>query len=80
MSKAKAQRRHARARALERYGVEVGPDTLRRIIADIQGGRSVVVQKQSLRVTVHDVEVDGTRMRVVYDRQRKELATFLPLT
>jgi hypothetical protein len=78
MSKAKAQRKHARVRAMERYGMEVGPATRRRIIAAIQGGSSFVVRKQSLRVTVHDVDLDETRVRVVYDRQRKELVTFLP--
>lgn len=78
MSKARAQTRHARVRALQRYGIELGPAGRAEIIRAIQGGRSTVVERQSRRVTVHDVELEGGVVRVVYDRQRKTLVTFLP--
>lgn len=79
MSKAKAQRRHARQRAMERYGIEVGRSTRTAVIDAIQSGRSTVVNRTSLRTTVHDVTLpDGDVVRVVYDKHRKEIATFLP--
>jgi hypothetical protein len=76
--KAEAQRRHARSRAFERYGLEIGADSHSRIVEAIQQGRSRHVETQSLRVVIHDVDLDGLTVRVVYDRQRKQIATFLP--
>lgn len=78
--KAKAQRRHARVRAMERYGMELGPATRGRIIDAIRTGRSSMVERQTLRVSVHDVTIDERIVRVVYDRRRKEIVTFLPRT
>lgn len=79
-SKKSSERSHARRRALERYGIDMGPHTRKRIISAIQNGTSRLVEKQSLRVTVHDVDLDdeGTTVRVCYDRSRKEIITFLP--
>jgi len=75
-----SQRRHARHRAHERYGIDVVPGVRKEIIAKIRSGRSQPVETQSLRISVHDVEINGQIVRVVYDRQRKELVTFLPRT
>lgn len=77
-SKTKAQAIHARKRARERLGLELGDDTHRRIVGVIQSSRSRVVERQSHRVTVHDVDLDGATYRVVYDRHRKQVVTFLP--
>lgn len=77
-SKRDAQRRHARRRALERYGLELGAGTRARILEAIHTGRSKLVQRQSHRVVVHDVKLDGRTVRVVYDKSRGELVTFLP--
>lgn len=79
MSKRKAQQRHARRRARERYGIELGRSTRQEIITAIHGGRSTFIRRQSHRVTVHDVLLDdGDHVRVVYDSQRHEVVTFLP--
>ena len=79
MNKAKAERIHARRRALERYGVEMGPATRRRIVSAIQRGDATFVRRRSLRVSIFDVALgDVAPMRVVYDRKRKELITVLP--
>lgn len=78
-SKKKSERLHARRRARERYGIEVGAHTRRRIIQAIQAGRSKPVRRTSNRNTVHDVTLDDELVvRVVYDNQRKEIVTFLP--
>jgi len=79
-SKKKSERLHARRRARERYGIEVGNHTRRKIIQAIQGGRSKAVRRTSTNKTVHDVTLDdGFTVRVVYDKERKEIVTFLPL-
>jgi hypothetical protein len=80
MSKQKAQRLHARRRALERYGMEVGNGTRQQIINAIRQGRSTHVESQSHRISVHDVTLahEELTVRVVYDKHRKEIVTFLP--
>jgi hypothetical protein len=77
-NKAKAERTHARRRAAERYGIELGASTRGEIVAKIRGGKSAFVKRQSLRVAIHDVTLgDGTTVRVVWDKQRAEIVTFL---
>lgn len=59
--------------------MELGKSTREEIIAAIRNGRSLIVEKQTNRVTVHDVTLaDGKTVRVVYDKHRGELVTFLP--
>lgn len=73
-SKRKAQRRHAKRRALERYGMVVGEHTLDDMVRKIQRGEGEFVERQSHRVTLW--KVDGRR--VVYDKVRKTIVSFLP--
>lgn len=72
-----AQRVHAKRRAEERYGLVVNKDTRRKLLECIWNGRTTFVMKQSLRVSVFDVEFEGETYRVVYDKIRKEIVTFL---
>lgn len=78
-TKAGAQTAHARTRAYERYGLRLDDADLKAIIADIQQGRAHFVCAQSLRVSVFDVKagLEQVTTRVVYDRQRKTIVTFL---
>lgn len=71
-------RRHARERGRERYGIEMGPAVEDEIVRKIAGGKSICVERQSLRVSVHDVPLEGLTVRVVYDKQRRQVVTFLP--
>lgn len=73
-SKRKAQLRHAKVRALERYGITVGNRTLAEMVQDIQQGRAEFLERQSLRVTLWRVR----GYKVVYDRTRKTIVSFLP--
>jgi hypothetical protein len=77
-SKLRAQRKHAKRRALERYGLGLGRSDIAEVVKKIQAGEAVFVEKQSGRVSVWDVEVGGKTARVVYDKLRKNIATFLP--
>jgi hypothetical protein len=77
--KIKTLRRHASRRSLERVGVVLDPSTHKRIVLDIQEGRSTPIEKQSHRISVHQVELAGETVKVVYDRTRKVIVTVLPL-
>jgi hypothetical protein len=78
MTKLHAQRRHAKLRAQERYGLSLNRIDLREIAGLIQQGKAVFLRRQSLRVSHWLVEVGGKSARVVYDRKRKTVVTFLP--
>lgn len=76
-TKAVTQERHARRRFGERLDVDLTDSEYRAVIAAIASGASTFVERQSLRVTVHDVEVRGKTCRVVYDSQRHVVVTVL---
>ena len=78
-SKERAQRFHAKTRALERYDIALNNKDLQAIAKLIQDRKAIFVEKQSLRVTLWDVDYNGIRMRTVYDRHRKQIVTVLPL-
>lgn len=76
--KTKALRAHAKLRALQRYDLDLTAKMRRRIVEAIQQQRSIHLETQSNRVSVHLVEVESRDIRVVYDRTRKEIITVLP--
>lgn len=78
MEKARSQRRHANRRAEERYGIIYGPMLREALIQQIQAGRGAFLKRQSLRLTVWELAVEGQVVRVVYDSKRQEIVTFLP--
>ncbi len=78
--KATAQRYHARQRALERYGLDLTDDDLEVLVRRVQAGTDVTLfDKQSHRVTTWIMNVRGITCRVVYDKTRKTIVSFLPL-
>ena len=76
-SKEHAQRRHFNRRALERLGVKVNGRQYDALVADIQEGRARFVERQSNRITVWRVEIEGEPCGVVYDKLRGTLVTVL---
>lgn len=78
MKTAKRLRRHACQRALEREGIQVGKHSLHAAVRDIQNARGKFVRRRSLRVTEWLVDILGSERRVLYDKERKEIITFLP--
>jgi hypothetical protein len=79
--KKRAQRNHAQQRCLERKGVEFTSKMERDMLSIIQTHRSTdreFVMKQSCRISVFDVFYDDAIFRVVYDKMRKQIVTFLP--
>jgi hypothetical protein len=79
LTKSQAERQHAKRRARERYGIAFNSQMNKNLIAQIQRGEARLVRRQSQRVSVWDVEIAGGPARVVYDRDRKQIVTFLPL-
>jgi hypothetical protein len=77
--KDEALRVHSFRRALERYPeLDLTDEVRAEIITAIREGKSSPVERQSNRVSVHDVTLkSGHVVRVVYDRQRGRLITFL---
>jgi hypothetical protein len=63
---------------MERYGLELTADMRRQILAAIRGGKARFISRNSIRSSVHDVTLGGKTFRVVYDRERREIVTFLP--
>ncbi len=76
--KALNQRMHALSRAAERYNSQLTHEDIRSIVKKIRNGESRMLKRQSIRVTVREVEYKGTVYRLVYDSKRKEVSTFLP--
>lgn len=79
ISKAIAQKHHAQKRARERYGIELNHNRYSQIIYDIQNDNAKFIRRQSHRVSIFSIEIEGKECVVVYDRLRKTLASFLPL-
>lgn len=76
-NKRAAQFEHARRRAMTRYGIKLTLNMHDRIVSKIYLNGSTLVERQSNRISIHDVSVEGKVYRVVYDNTRKVLVTFL---
>ena len=53
-------------------------DDLDRIVDVIQSGGAELIARQSNRVTLWRLELEGHKVVVAYDRIRKQPATFIP--
>lgn len=79
-SKASTQKRHARRRAYERFGVELTQNVVIPIRKAIEEGKAPLVHRQSHRVKLYMVELAGRPALAVYDHTRKVIVTFLDET
>jgi phage FluMu gp28-like protein len=78
-NKAEGQNKHAKQRAMERYGIDLNRHKRLEIVHMIQHGKATCVRKQSHRVSIFSLQYENQEIVVVYDKQRKTLASFLPL-
>lgn len=78
-TKTKCQIKHAKRRAAERYDLEITENDLNRIIKSIQNGEGQLIRRQSHRVSIWSVICQTKECVVVYDKLRKNIASFLPL-
>jgi hypothetical protein len=77
--KARNQRKHAKRRAFERFGLTLHADAQQQIVRSIQNREARLIRRQSRRVLVFEVEHEGQKLPVVYDCKRKTIVTVLPL-
>lgn len=73
--KAAAERKHAKRRMVERFGIPVGDETLRRAVESIQSGAAKFIRRSSNRVTLWELPINEVLVRVAYDKNTKEIIT-----
>ena len=71
------QKRHAKKRFWERYEIRLTDEIHAQLVRAIQRGRFKCVEKQSLRVSIFEGELDGKKMHFVYDRVRHQIVTVM---
>jgi len=77
-SKQKAQRVHAKRRAKSRYGLDFTKEVRRSFTQKIQNNKAKFLYGQSRRVSIFEIVHDEKTYKVVYDKLRGEIVTFLP--
>lgn len=78
--KADCQRIHAKRRALQRYALNLDNQKQDEVVKIIQKGKGIFLRRDSIRVAVFAVRFEGMLLKVVYDSQRKTLASVLPMS
>jgi hypothetical protein len=79
MDKKKAERIHSQRRALERNNLNLTSDVRNILRGQIKKNKGKFLYRESRRVTVWEVAHQEQKYKVVYDKLRKEIVTFLPL-
>ena len=77
MTKKTSQLFHARLKCKDRYGFKLTNEIYSDIIDQILTRNADLISKQSNRVYIFDVSLNGNKVRVVYDDIRVSLVTFL---
>lgn len=76
-SKAKSQTIHAKQRALQRYGIQFSDTDLDKMVKIIQENKTISSEKQTNRLRDVRLIYEEENYRLIYDRQRKTIVTFL---
>lgn len=75
-AKREVLKKHARKRLRQRFGIDgAGVSEAIRLI---QTGKAEFIKRQSLRVTIWAIQLDGKEVIAVYDKVRNTIVTFLP--
>lgn len=77
VSKTLNQRKHFKRRMQERFGIAANREEQNELIKLIQNNQTTMVFKQSNRISHHEIEKDGKKFIVVYDKLRKCCVTAL---
>lgn len=78
-NKAQAQRAHAKNRAKERYGIDINRHDQRTLVDMIKTRQTVCLEIQSNRISIHKLKFKDTVIKIVYDKTRSTIVSFLPL-
>jgi hypothetical protein len=76
--KQKAERVHAKRRAKSRYNLDFTKEVRRAFNTIIHNNKAKFLWRQSRRVSVFEVPYENKTYKVVYDKLRGEIVTFLP--
>lgn len=79
MDKKKAQVMHTQKRCLERLGFYPEKQTIETWVAKIQNGSAKFLDRQSHRITRWVIAHKEDEFIVVYDKNRKNITTILPM-
>lgn len=60
-----------------RFNIDITEKEINEIVNLIQTGQTTIIEKQSLRVTIHQIEYKGVLVNIPYDKQRKVPITAL---
>ncbi len=75
----KKQRNHSKLRVAQRYGVSYSKYMKQILVKNIQeGSHAVFLRKPSKNTSMFAVYYEGEWFAVIYDRNTKEISTFLP--
>lgn len=74
-----AQRAHFKRRLEERLGITINRFQRKEIIANIKANRYKFLKRQSSRVTIWEIVLNGQAFVAVYDSIREELVTVLTM-
>ena len=76
-SKESAQKYHFKRRMAGRFGAEITEKEINEIVNLIQTGQTTIIEKQSRRVTIHQIIWEGQKVNIPYDKERKVPITAL---
>lgn len=76
-AKRRQQFRHAKRRANERFGIHLDQNSECQMVKQIQNGQAKLLDRQSQRISVWGIEIQGQKVAVVYDNVRKAIVTFM---
>lgn len=74
------QRDHFCKRMSERFNIRVTNNDLEILKKQIINGKSIFIEKDSNRTSIHGVKLNEIWLVVIYDKNRNELVTVLPKT
>lgn len=80
MTKTESERIHTKRRALERFGITLTTLDIKRIVKNIQDSKYEFLCRDSHRVSKWKVDLNGQTVCAVYDRDRKNLITVMPMS
>lgn len=78
-SKKEAQTRHAKRRAMERYDIDFTHHKRQTMLNQIHNGDGQFIRRQSHRVSIWAMICDNKEVVIVYDKERNNIVSFLPL-
>jgi hypothetical protein len=69
---------HAKARAYQRYNLEINGEARREILKKIQNNETKGIKHYSNRKILHMVNYNSQIIFVIYSKKHKQILTFLP--